>query len=60
LPVDDNGVIEGGNPVRKSKILRSLRSSREAREFDRAVRTASPSMQQELIAAAARSTYLPR
>jgi hypothetical protein len=38
--------------------FRTTRAARAQREFDRALRSASPSMQQELIAAAARS--IPR
>lgn len=37
-----------------NKISRKLRSRRNAREFDRALRNASPTMRQELYAAAAR------
>ena len=36
-------------------LTRKLRQRRNAREFERALRTASPAMQQELTAAAARS-----
>jgi hypothetical protein len=35
-------------------ITRKLRQRRDAREFDRALRSASPTMQRELLAAAAR------
>lgn len=35
-------------------ITRKLRARRENRDFERALRTASPSMRQELYAAAAR------
>ncbi|MDT4899324.1 MAG: hypothetical protein QOJ78_254 [Pseudonocardiales bacterium] len=38
-------------------ISRKLRQRRNTREFERALRTASPAMQQELLAAAARSQY---
>jgi hypothetical protein len=38
-------------------FARKIRQRRNAREFDRAVRTASPAMQQELYAAAARQGY---
>lgn len=38
-----------------STFARKLRLRRDAREFDRAMRTASPSMRQELAAAAART-----
>jgi hypothetical protein len=37
-----------------TKLARRLRARRNRAEFDRVLRTASPSMQQELIAAAAR------
>lgn len=40
-----------------NSIARKLRTRRNARAFNRAVSTASPSMQQELLAAAARSGY---
>jgi hypothetical protein len=40
-----------------SKITRKLRLRRDAREFERALRTASPAMRQELIAAAARTPF---
>jgi hypothetical protein len=36
-------------------ITRKLRQRRDEREFDRAMRNASPTMRQELAAAAARS-----
>lgn len=36
------------------RLTRKLRQRRDLREFERVVRTASPSMQQELYAAAAR------
>lgn len=42
------------------KIARRLRQRREAREFNRALDNASPSMQHELIAAAARSGHHSR
>jgi hypothetical protein len=38
-------------------LARKIRQRRNAREFDRAVRTASPAMQQELYAAAARQGF---
>ncbi|MEO6886471.1 MAG: hypothetical protein ABI232_09335 [Jatrophihabitantaceae bacterium] len=38
-----------------SKIVRKIRSRRNMREFNRTLRNASPAMQQELTAAAARS-----
>jgi hypothetical protein len=37
-----------------TKLTRKLRARRNRAEFDRVLRTASPSMRQELIAAAAR------
>ena len=39
-----------------SKFTRRLRSSRDLRELNRVLRNASPSMQQELMAAAARQS----
>ena len=36
-------------------IARKMRQRRDARDFDRAMRNASPTMRQELAAAAARS-----
>jgi hypothetical protein len=36
------------------RIARKLRQRRDSREFERALRNASPSMQQELYAAASR------
>lgn len=38
----------------RTKLTQKLRQRRQSREFDRALRTASPSMQQELLAAASR------
>jgi hypothetical protein len=38
-------------------LARKLRQRRSSREFDRALRAASPSMRQELYAAAARQDY---
>jgi hypothetical protein len=38
-------------------IARRIRHRRESREFDRALRNASPSMRQELYAAAARQGF---
>jgi hypothetical protein len=38
-------------------LSRKLRQRRNVREFERALRGASPAMQQELLAAASRSTY---
>jgi hypothetical protein len=40
-----------------SKLARKIRSGRDRREFNRVLRDASPSMQQELLAAAARQTW---
>ncbi|MCW2496829.1 hypothetical protein [Jatrophihabitans sp.] len=40
------------------KIIRKLRAQRDLRELDRALRTASPSMRQELMAAASRDMHL--
>ena len=37
-----------------TKLSRRIRARRNAREFERALRTASPAMRQELIAVAAR------
>ncbi|MCU1659500.1 MAG: hypothetical protein JWO57_4156 [Pseudonocardiales bacterium] len=43
---------------RTGTLARKLRQRRDDREFTRALRTASPAMQQELMAAAARqNTY---
>jgi hypothetical protein len=39
-----------------SKFAAKLRQRRNSREFQRALSTASPAMQQELLAAAARQT----
>ena len=38
-------------------IARKIRQRRNARDFDRALRTASPSMRQELYAAAAHQGF---
>jgi hypothetical protein len=38
---------------RTSRFSRKLRQRRDEREFERTLRTASPAMQQELMAAAA-------
>jgi hypothetical protein len=38
-----------------AKLAAKMRARRAAREFDRAVRNASPAMRDELLAAAARS-----
>jgi hypothetical protein len=43
-----------------SKLAAKLRQRRDYREFQRALRTASPAMQQELLAAAARQTMFNR
>lgn len=40
-----------------NRISRTLRRRRDEREFDRALRNASPSMQQELLAAATRTQF---
>ncbi len=37
-----------------SRLTRKLRQRRQYREFDRALQSASPAMQQELLAAATR------
>jgi hypothetical protein len=39
-------------------IARKMRQRRENRDFERALRSASPAMQQELYAAATRQGYL--
>lgn len=39
-------------------LARKLRQRRQMNEFDRALRNASPAMQQELLAAAARNQYI--
>jgi len=41
-------------PMSRKSLTRRLRESRQSREFERALRNASPAMQQELLAAAAR------
>jgi hypothetical protein len=41
--------------ARYHAVAQRLRARRMAREFDRAVRTASPAVREELLAAAARS-----
>jgi hypothetical protein len=38
-------------------LRQKMRSRRQARDFDRALRAASPAVQQELIAAASRAMY---
>jgi hypothetical protein len=38
-------------------LARKMRQRRDEREFDRAFRSASPAMQQELMAAAVRKLY---
>ena len=40
-----------------NRLARKIRSRRQARDFDRALRNASPTMRQELYAAAARQDY---
>jgi hypothetical protein len=40
----------------RNTISRRLRQRRDGREFDRALRNASPAMRQELLAAAARQS----
>jgi hypothetical protein len=40
-----------------TRLTRKIRSRRQMREFDRALRSASPTMRQELYAAAARQDY---
>lgn len=44
----------------KHSLSSRLRSRRDRRHFERALRTASPAMYQELLAAATRSTDLTR
>jgi hypothetical protein len=39
----------------RTSLARKLRQRRQAREFERALRSASPAMQQELLAAASRN-----
>jgi hypothetical protein len=41
----------------KKNLSRKLRSRREARDFERALRNASPSMRQELYAAASHQGF---
>jgi|BarGraIncu00222A_1022003.scaffolds.fasta_scaffold980839_1 hypothetical protein len=41
-------------------LTRKLRQLRDVRDFDRALRSASPAMQQELMAAAARQNIYTR
>lgn len=43
---------------RTTTLVRKLAARRSSREFDRALRAASPSMQQELRAIAARQQHL--
>lgn len=43
---------------RTATLARKLRQRRQLREFDRVMRTAPPSMQQELLAAASRRPLL--
>jgi hypothetical protein len=40
-----------------NRLARKVRAHRQSREFERALRTASPAMQQELMAALTRSNY---
>jgi hypothetical protein len=40
-----------------SSITRKIRRRRDSRAFDRALRNASPAMQQELYAAASRQSF---
>ncbi len=40
------------------RIARAMRVHRQQREFDRALRAATPTMRQELLAAASRMNYL--
>jgi hypothetical protein len=40
-----------------TKFTEKIRARRNAREFERAVRNASPAMRQELLAAASRDFY---
>lgn len=40
-----------------SRFTRTLRRRRDSRDFDRALRNASPTMRQDLYAAAARQTF---
>ena len=42
---------------RRTSLSRRLRAHRDRSAFERALRSASPAMQQELIAAAARSQF---
>jgi hypothetical protein len=42
----------------RTTLVRKLRQRRESREFERVLRTASPAMQQELLAAASRRPIL--
>ncbi len=51
----DLQIPTGGNTV--NAVTRKMRQRRLNREFDRAVANASPSMRQELIAAASRAQY---
>jgi hypothetical protein len=39
------------------RLTRKMRQRRNSRDFERALRTASPAMQQELYAAAARQSF---
>jgi hypothetical protein len=40
-----------------TRLSRKLRQRRDSRDFERALRNASPAMQQELYAAAARQSF---
>ncbi|MDT4891354.1 MAG: hypothetical protein QOE97_389 [Pseudonocardiales bacterium] len=42
----------------RTTIARRLRQRRDMREFDRALRNASPAMQQELLAVATRQSVI--
>lgn len=45
---------------RNTRLARKMRSYRQSREFERALRHASPAMQQELMAAATRQNSYMR
>jgi hypothetical protein len=42
----------------RTTLARKLRQRRQSREFERALNSASPAMQQELIAAASRRMHM--
>ena len=42
----------------KNKVLHGMRQRRDARDFARTMRSASPSMRQELMVAAARNQWV--